>query len=58
MITRAKTIQKTNKRNGQTEPRTNGKSKAMQTKSHKEAQTYTLTKREKGKKKYMSIYIF
>ena len=31
-------------------PRTNGKSKAIQTKSHKEAYTYTLTKREKGKK--------
>ena len=31
-------------------PRTNGKSKAIQTKSHKEANTYTLTKREKGKK--------
>ena len=30
--------------------RTNGKSKAIQTKSHKEAYTYTLTKREKGKK--------
>ena len=25
-------------------PRTNGKSKAIQTKSHKEAHTYTLTK--------------
>ena len=31
-------------------PRTNGKSKAIQTKSHKETYTYTLTKREKGKK--------
>ena len=31
-------------------PRTNGKSKAIQTKSHTEAYTYTLTKREKGKK--------
>ena len=30
-------------------PRTNGKSKAIQTKSHKEAYTYTLTKREKEK---------
>ena len=28
---------------------TNGKSKAIQTKSHTEAYTYTLTKREKGK---------
>ena len=31
-------------------PRTNGKNKAIQTKSHTEAYTYTLTKREKGKK--------
>ena len=31
-------------------PRTNGKSEAIQTKSHKEAYTYTLRKREKGKK--------
>ena len=30
--------------------RTNGKRKAIQTKSHKEAYTYTLTKREKGTK--------
>ena len=29
-------------------PRTNDKSKAIQTKSHTEAYTYTLTKREKG----------
>ena len=36
-------------------PRANGKSKAIQTKSHTEAYTYTLTKREKGKKK--NIYI-
>ena len=34
-------------------PRTNGKSKAIQTKSHKEAYTYKLTKREKGKKIYI-----
>ena len=34
-------------------PRTNGKIKPIQTKSDKEAYTYTLTKREKGK-----IYIF
>ena len=39
-------------------PRTNGKSKTIQTKSHKEAYTYTLTKREKGKYIYISIYIF
>ena len=31
-------------------PRTNGKSKAIQTKSYKEAYTYTLTNKEKGKK--------
>ena len=30
-------------------PRTNGKSKAIQTKSHREAYTYTLIKRGKGK---------
>ena len=35
-------------------PRTNVKSKAIQTKSHTEAYTYTLTKREKGK----NIYIY
>ena len=35
-------------------PKTNGKSKTIQTKSHTGAYTYTLTKREKGKK----IYIF
>ena len=35
--------------------RTNGKSKVIQTKSHKESYTNTLTKREKGKK-YTSIY--
>ena len=37
-------------------PRKNGKSKAIQSKSHKEAYTYTLRKREKGKK-FISIYI-
>ena len=36
-------------------PRTNGKSKAIQTKSHTEAYTYTLTKREKGKKIYILL---
>ena len=36
-------------------PRTNGKSKAIQTKSHTEAYTYTLTKREKGKKIYVLL---
>ena len=36
-------------------PRTNGKSKAVQTKSHTEAYTYTLTKREKVKNIYISL---
>ena len=41
-----------NKKTRQSEPRTNGKNKAIQTKSHKkEAYTYTLPKREKEKKK-------
>ena len=43
-------------------PRTNGKSKPLETKSKKEAYTYTLTKREKGGKKgvciYLSIYLY
>ena len=47
MIISAKTILKKEDRQN---PSTNGKSKAIQTKSHKEAYTYTLTKREKGKK--------
>ena len=34
-------------------PRINGKNKLIQTKSHKEAYTNTLTKRERGKKKYI-----
>ena len=34
-------------------PKTNGKSKAIQTKSHKEAYIYTVTKREKGKIMYV-----
>ena len=38
-------------------PRTNGKGKAIWTKSHNKAYTYTLTKREKGKYIYISIYI-
>ena len=51
MITSAKNIQ--NKRNDRQNTRTNGKRKAIQTKSVKEAYRCTLTKREKGKK-----YIF
>ena len=35
--------------------RTNGKSKAIETKSHTAAYTYTLTKREKGKI-YINIF--
>ena len=59
MIETLKTIlKKKNSKNKQTKkqktdsqnPRTNGKSKAIQTTSPKEAYTYTLTKREKGKK--------
>ena len=41
--------QKTDKHN----PRANGKSKAIQTKSHKEAHTYI--QKEKNKKKYIYI---
>ena len=43
--------QKTKKNTDRQNPRTNGKSKAIQTKSHLEAFTYILTKREKGGKK-------
>ena len=49
-----KKTKKTNKRNRLAEPSTNGKSKVIQTKSHREVRAYTLTKREKGK----YIYIF
>ena len=58
MITSAKNYTKnkqTKKTDGQTNPRTNGKSKAIQTKSHTEAYTYTLTKREKVGKIYISL---
>ena len=53
MITSAKTIQKQKKQKNGQNPRTNGKSKPILTKSHTEAYTYMLTKREKGK-----IYIY
>ena len=53
MITRAKNYTKKKKKDREN-PWTNGKNKVIQTKSHKDAYTYTLTKREKGKKK--SIY--
>ena len=54
MITGAKNYtKKAKKRTDSQNPRTNGKSKAIQTTSHKEACTYTLTKREKGKNIYI-----
>ena len=55
MITSTKTYTKKKIYMDRENPRTNGKSKAIQTKWHKEAYTYTLTKREKGKKKYIYI---
>ena len=56
MITSAKNYTNKNKQKetDRQNPMTNGKSKAIQTKSHKEAYTYTLRKGEKGKK---NIYI-
>ena len=62
MITSAKNYTKNKKTKKQNKtdrqnPRTNGKSKAIQTKSHKEAYIYTVTKREKGKI-YLSIYLY
>ena len=53
MITSTKNYTKKKKKMDRQNPRTNGKSKAIQTKSHKEACTYTLTKREKGKNIYI-----
>ena len=50
-ILKKKRKEKTDRQN----PRTNGKSKAIQTKSHPEAYTYKL-KREKGKKVYISLF--
>ena len=54
MITSPKNY--TKKKKDRRNPRTSGKSKPIQTKSHKEAYTYTLTKRENGKKMYMYIF--
>ena len=54
MITSAKNYTKVKKKMDRQKPRTNGKTKAIQTKSPKEAYTYTLTKREK-RKKYINI---
>ena len=53
MITSTKDYTKKKKIKDRWNPRTNDKSKAIQTKSHKEAYTYTLTKREKEKKIYI-----
>ena len=46
-------IKKTDRQN----PRTNGNRKAIQTKSHTEVYTYTLTKREKEEKKYIYLLL-
>ena len=53
MIASDKNYTKKNKKTKKTDrqnPKTNGKSKALQTKSHPEAYTYTLTKKGKGEK--------
>ena len=55
MITSTENYTKKTPKTDRQNPRTNGTSKAIQRKSHKVAQTYTLTKRENGKKK---IYIY
>ena len=55
MITSVKNY--TKKKKDRQNPRTNGKSKAIQTKSHTEAYTYTLTKREKGGNKTFKITV-
>ena len=48
MITRAKNY--TKKKNGQTKPQDKWQKKPIRAKSHKVAYTFTVTKREKGKK--------
>ena len=56
MITSAnKYTKKKQKQRDRQNPRTNGKSKAIQTKSHTEAYAYIITKIEKGKKIYVSL---
>ena len=59
MITSAKNYTKKTlkykKKTDRQNPRTHGKSKAIQTKSHTEAYTYTLAKREKGEKIYIPL---
>ena len=49
MVTSSNNYTEKKKKKDRQNPRTYGKSKAIQTKSHKEAYTYTFTKREKGK---------
>ena len=53
VVTSARNYTKKKKETDRKNPRTDGKSTAIQTKSHTEAYTYTLTEREKGK-----IYIY
>ena len=53
MITSAKNY--TKKKKDSQNPRTSGKSKAIQTKSHKEAYTYKLTKKRKRNNTYIYI---
>ena len=56
MITSTKNYTKKKKKKPDRQnPSTNGKSKVIQTKSHTEAYTYTLTKGEKGKNIYISL---
>ena len=56
MITSDENYTKKKEKTDRQNPRTNGKSKAIQTKSHTEAYAYTFTKREKGKKIYIYHY--
>ena len=55
MITSAENYTRKNKKKDRQKPRTNGKSKAIQTKSHSEAYAYTSEKEKKGKKYYISL---
>ena len=55
MITSTKNCSKQTKKKYKQNPRTNIKSKPIQPKSQKETYTYTLTKRENGKK---NIYLY
>ena len=53
VISSAENYTKKKKNTDRQNLRTNGKGKAIQTKSYTEAYAYTLTKREKGKKIYI-----